>query len=415
MACVTYLGWDGGRVGSWLRRRSRCSPGASRISRRWPSPAGCRPDHAAGREAPSALNAGAALLLGLCCSRSPPARPASGPTHPLRHGYFNHHFMTEHGGAGGEALYWASTSLFQRLGAHILTVLMFVSGVLLFTQTTLSSVLARAGEAARRARLRPASWRRRRERRGLSTRCRRGDAADPPSRRANPTETADTRARRGRRGWLTSPTEETSEPASSTRRGAGRRRGGGRRAGGAAGRAASRPSRGAAGGAGARDDPHGRQAQRGSPSPRRSTTSCPPRASFSSGARATRGRTRATVTTVAKALLESLRHFNVEARLTRRRQRAAREPLRAAARAGDEGRQGRPAQGRPRLRACVDRHPHPRSDPGEEGGGRRGAERSAGAWSASATSTPAGPRAPRRSSSGWARTSPGRPPGPTSR
>ena len=55
-----------------------------------------------------------------CCSRSPRAPRASGPTHPVRHGYFNHHFMTQHGGAGGEALYWASTTLFQRLGAHIL-------------------------------------------------------------------------------------------------------------------------------------------------------------------------------------------------------------------------------------------------------------------------------------------------------
>ena len=41
---------------------------------------------------------------------------------------------------------------------------------------------------------------------------------------------------------------------------------------------------------------------------------------------------------------------------------------------GHEGRQGRAAQGRPRLRARIDRHPHPRPDPGQAGGRRRGAE-----------------------------------------
>ena len=35
--------------------------------------------------------------------------------------------MLEHGGAVGEALYWAATTLFQRLGAHIIALLMLVS------------------------------------------------------------------------------------------------------------------------------------------------------------------------------------------------------------------------------------------------------------------------------------------------
>ena len=53
----------------------------------------------------------------------------------------------------------------------------------------------------------------------------------------------------------------------------------------------------------------------------------------------------------------------------------AHHPLRAAAGAGHQGRQGRAAQGRPRLRAGRDRHPHPRPDPGQAGGRRRGPER----------------------------------------
>ena len=47
----------------------------------------------------------------------------------------------------------------------------------------------------------------------------------------------------------------------------------------------------------------------------------------------------------------------------RRRRRPAHHPLRAAPRARREDEQGRPAQGRPRLRAGRDRDPHPRADP----------------------------------------------------
>src|SRR5215217_9506198 len=55
--------------------------------------------------------------------------------------------------------------------------------------------------------------------------------------------------------------------------------------------------------------------------------------------------------------------------------RPAHHALRAAARARHQGRQGRAAQGRPRVRARGVRHPHPRADPRQAGGRRRGAER----------------------------------------
>ena len=42
---------------------------------------------------------------------------------------------------------------------------------------------------------------------------------------------------------------------------------------------------------------------------------------------------------------------------------------------GHQGRQGRAAQGRPRLRARRGRHPHPRADPRQAGGRHRGPER----------------------------------------
>ncbi len=213
MAFVTYLEWNGGRVGTWLETALTLFAGriaylAPLALAGWGVALIMRPVV----RAPSALNAGAVLLLGSLLLAFAAGTAGLGPTHPLRHGYFEHRFMTQHGGAGGEALYWASTTLFQRLGAHILTVLMFVSGLLLLTQTTLSSILARAGEAARRA--------------GAGTRdmaktVRTQAALDPfggepevvddiAITRANPTERllpeADETANAD---WLESPTEET--------------------------------------------------------------------------------------------------------------------------------------------------------------------------------------------------------------
>ena len=53
---------------------------------------------------------------------------------------------------------------------------------------------------------------------------------------------------------------------------------------------------------------------------------------------------------------------------------AARDALRAAARAGDEGLEGRGAQGRPLVRARDDGDPDPRADPRQAGGRGGGAE-----------------------------------------
>ena len=86
-----------------------------------------------------------------CCSPLRPGPLGLGPAHPARHGYFVERFYTVHGGVLGEGLYWSATTLFQRLGAQILAVLMFVSGVLLLTGTTVSALLSRAGRMARTA------------------------------------------------------------------------------------------------------------------------------------------------------------------------------------------------------------------------------------------------------------------------
>ena len=76
----------------------------------------------------------------------------------------------------------------------------------------------------------------------------------------------------------------------------------------------------------------------------------------------------------AEALLQALGHFGIDATLVGQVVGPAGDALRASARAGDEGRQGVGAQGRPRLRAGDDRDPHPRADPRQAGGRRRGSE-----------------------------------------
>ncbi len=152
MAFVLYLGWDGGRVGHWVERG--LANGFGQVAyvvpialAAWGGALIARPSI----ETPSALNAGGVLILAGLLLAFAAETAGIGPDRPNRHDYFEQKYMLEHGGVIGESLYWASTSLFQRLGAHILVLLMFVSGALLLTQTTLASLLSRTGNVVRTA------------------------------------------------------------------------------------------------------------------------------------------------------------------------------------------------------------------------------------------------------------------------
>jgi len=149
---VLYLGWDGGAVGSWLADALEYAVG--RVAYLVPLTVfglGLALIARPMLQAPRALNAGAILvLLALLLSFSA-GTLGLGPDRPVRDGYFEPEFFRSHGGAIGESLYWATTTLFQRLGAQILAVLMLLSGILLLTGMTIANLFQTAGKATRRA------------------------------------------------------------------------------------------------------------------------------------------------------------------------------------------------------------------------------------------------------------------------
>jgi len=152
LAFVLYLGWDGGRVGGWLADGLENAFGLVSYVvpialAAWGGSLIARPLI----RTPPALNVGAILVLAALLLAYAAQTAGIGPDHPVRHDPFEQKFMIAHGGAVGEGLYWASTTLFQRLGAHILVVLMLISGTLLLTGTTVTTFLGRTGRALRKA------------------------------------------------------------------------------------------------------------------------------------------------------------------------------------------------------------------------------------------------------------------------
>ena len=287
-------------------------------------------------QTPSALNAGAvlvlaALLLAFAAADRRPRPGAPAPPRLLR--------ADVHGRVTVACSARASTGrrrrLFQRLGAHILAVLMLVSGVLLLTGTTVAAVLGATGRAVRKAGTQGREVARtvRTQRLGAAAGAEPwGDAPDDEIAitRANETETFETEqlaaepddearstsATTARAGTPTrtttssppSPTRLRSRPVSPARSAWSRRRA-------SASRRRARRGPGAA-----------------SPSPRRSTTSSPPTKVLERGkARPGPGHARPRGDGATRCSRRSA--TSGSRRAARHRQRPARQPLRAAARA----------------------------------------------------------------------------------
>ncbi|MFN8150705.1 MAG: DNA translocase FtsK [Solirubrobacterales bacterium] len=150
---VLYAGWDGGSAGSGIEVALTWTVGAVAYA---------LPMLLAGIglalvvrpliSYPGAINAGALLLVAGLLLAFAAGTAGLGPDTPVRgDGFFEPDFITAHGGAFGEALYWASATLFQRIGAHIIALLLIISGILLLSGRPLVSLIGSGAEAGRRA------------------------------------------------------------------------------------------------------------------------------------------------------------------------------------------------------------------------------------------------------------------------
>jgi len=153
LGLVLYGGWDGGSAGSGLEVAMTWAVGAVAYA---------VPMLLAGlglmlvvrplMRYPGAVNAGALLLVAGLLLAFAAETAGLGPDRPVRGELFDPDYFEAHGGAAGESLYWASTTLFQRVGAHIIAFLLVVSGTLLLSGRPLVSLVGSGAEAATRAR-----------------------------------------------------------------------------------------------------------------------------------------------------------------------------------------------------------------------------------------------------------------------
>jgi DNA segregation ATPase FtsK/SpoIIIE, S-DNA-T family len=141
---VIYLGWNGGAVGEGSDTALSYAVGAGAVV--VPIALGLaglglimRPFLPSPRSVAVGVAAIAFGLLLALAAQTAGVGPAGARTE-----LFDPTFFPDHGGGLGEILYWATTTLFQRIGAHIIAVLLIVSGLLLITGRSVSD-LVRAG------------------------------------------------------------------------------------------------------------------------------------------------------------------------------------------------------------------------------------------------------------------------------
>ena len=141
---VIYLGWNGGTAGNGAETGLAYAVGKGAVV--FPVVLGLgglalimRPlMPSPGATAVGAFAICAGLLLALA------AQTAGLGPNDARKELFAPDFIQEHGGGLGEVLYWASSTLFQRIGAHIIAVLLVVAGLLLVAGRSVGDMVAAA-------------------------------------------------------------------------------------------------------------------------------------------------------------------------------------------------------------------------------------------------------------------------------
>jgi S-DNA-T family DNA segregation ATPase FtsK/SpoIIIE len=145
---VFYFGWDGGRVGealadgfilalgkvAYLLPFALLAAGAAVVF------------HSLLENVPPLKTGGLLLLLGLTLGFAAGSL-GLGPADPPRDGFFDTSHMREHGGLLGELLYFATATLFQRVGAHLAFLVLCASGLLLLTGASLAAIAELTGDA----------------------------------------------------------------------------------------------------------------------------------------------------------------------------------------------------------------------------------------------------------------------------
>jgi S-DNA-T family DNA segregation ATPase FtsK/SpoIIIE len=149
---VLYLGWDGGTVGNGAEAALGYAVGAAAAA--FPVALGLlglglilKPMLPSPRSTATGVFAlCAGLLLALAAQTA-----GLGPD-GVRQGLFEPEFFRDQGGGLGEVLYWASTTLFQRIGAHIIAVLLVAAGLLLIAGRSVSDIVRAGSRGFDRAR-----------------------------------------------------------------------------------------------------------------------------------------------------------------------------------------------------------------------------------------------------------------------
>jgi S-DNA-T family DNA segregation ATPase FtsK/SpoIIIE len=148
---VIYLGWNGGAAGNGAETGLEYAVGAGAVV----VPVGLglaglglilRPLLPSPRSVAVGV---AAIVAGLLLALA--AQTAGLVPGGTRAELFDSTFFPEHGGALGEVLYWASTTLFQRIGAHIIAVLLLLSGLLLVCGRSVSDMISAGHRGFERA------------------------------------------------------------------------------------------------------------------------------------------------------------------------------------------------------------------------------------------------------------------------
>ncbi len=148
---VIYLGWNGGAVGNGSQTALDYAVGAGSIV--VPVAFGLAGVGLILRPflpSPKSVAVGVtAIVAGLLLALA--AQTAGIGPEGVRKGLFDPNFFPHHGGGLGEVLYWATSTLFDRIGAHLIAVVLLISGVLLLTGRSVSDMVRAGKRGADRA------------------------------------------------------------------------------------------------------------------------------------------------------------------------------------------------------------------------------------------------------------------------